>query len=271
MPTLQQIDDELERRELIASIQGGATPTEPKRAGPTPAQGAESSGFLEDTLDVAQEFGSGLGRSIAKGLDVVTYPQQTILGNLGRLTGVMKPDEYLDITDATDEVLSGGQMDPGTARDMVAGAGELVPEVAAMATPIGLSGALALKGARALGKVGEGAAGLRGARAAAAKPRVTVRGGQVVDDVPARMGRLEATAKGAGVGALLGDDAVEGGLTGAAAINLLFNTPAGRVFTLAMSRKMGGEKFTTAAWHSMNPQNRAKLWELFKSFKKGAK
>jgi hypothetical protein len=97
--------------------------------------------------------------------------------------------------------------------------------------------------------------------------------GDVVDGgLPKAMGRGEATLNAAGVGALLDDDAIEGAGTGAAAMNLLFNTPAGRLFTLAMSRKTGAGKLTTAAWHGMNRQNRRAIMDMFKSFtKKGAK
>ncbi len=134
----------------------------------------------------------------------------------------------------------------------------------------GLTGALAKKGAAALGRVQSGRAGLAGATAAAAKPRVRVAAGGAVEEPVKRLSKegLKATGAAASVGALVDDDPLVGGLTGATAMNLLFNTPAGRVFTLAMSRKMGGEKITQAAWHSMNPQNRARFWEFFKSFQK---
>ena len=270
MPTLQQIEDEIERRELIASIQGGATPTEPN---PAPTSAAE---FMSQLDSVEAKGAPGVGEVATAAVRGLPFANEigaaaaAIPASFG--SGQALGDVYSDIL-GTEQMKEAEFAEANPEIDALAqGAGELYSlGVAGASAPVrGLSGALAAKGASALNKVKSGVGGLRGARAAAAKPRVTVRGGQMVDDVP-KPSRLAATAEGAAVGAILGDDPIEGGLTGAAAINLLFNTPAGRVFTLAMSRKMGGEKFTQAAWHAMNPQNRAKLWELFKSFKKGAK
>ena len=244
----QAILDEIERRELIATLQGGAT----------------ERNITPDAEVSAAEHMAGISsdRVTPKELLTATVRGLPFANELGSAAAAV-PASFgsgKGIGDTYSEILaSEEQKEASFAAEMPAAAalGEGLGNAYAMVPAIGLSGALAAKGASALSKVGRSVSGLRGGSAAAKAAKG-----------PSRLG---ATAKAASVGALIDDDPIEGSLTGAAAVNILFNTPAGRVFTLAMSRKLGGQKFTTAAWHAMNPQNRAKLWQLFKSFKKGAK
>ena len=278
MPTLAEIDEELERRELIASIEGGRTATEQIPAGASAAAGAQANlEGIPENLGNTPEMGAAILRGIP-GASQLGTGIAAAAASFG--SGQSIGDTYSDMREADEMEAAAFEEAAPALSDFAGGLGTAAAAIplGAVGAARGLSGALAAKGAAALGKVGSKVTGLRGARAAAEAPAAgkRYRGGKIMGDVeapPPPRGRLKGTMDAAAIGAVLDDDAVEGAGTGAALFNLLFNSPMGRAFNLAMGRKMGGSKLTQAAWHGMNPQNKKQVKDLFKTFlkSKGAK
>lgn len=277
------------KRELLEEIarrrgldtKGGAMPVVGNPQGPSAAGGGSAPPSLEaiqaeqvaiqlpGIQDSARSLlrGATLGLSDKLGAAVASLPtamKQLQVGYQGPTVG----EAYSDIKGTIDfEAEEASAAAPGVS-ELLEGVG-----VAGTIGATGLPGATAAALKRGAARVGLGGAkGSSAARGATTKPRFTAAQVAAGEHLPKAMGRTEATVKAAGVGALLDDEAIEGAGIGAAAMNLLFNTPMGRLFTLAMARKSGAGALTTAAWHGMNRQNRRAMMDMFKSFsKKGAK
>lgn len=298
MPTLQEIEDEIERRELIASIQSAPTATEQQPAGPvpTPQQGlaglrdAMQAGAVRDReeeelglTNAAAQFTRGLvpGANFL-GASVAAIPAKYLHGDERALSDIR--DEMLELEDVKEEKLD--EIDPGLkTAGTVAGVGSL-----AAAPARALGGALARKGSAALAGTKSGA---RAARGAVSKPRVRVPAGGALPQATKKTSRLKGAVEGAKVGAGLDvtDAAITGDLTpdmmlGGAAVGMgalgpalkaiknskavknvgsaLVDSPGGRKILSYFVGKTVGPKTANAAWHGLNPANQAKLKRIWK-------
>jgi hypothetical protein len=269
----QAIADEIERRELIASIQGGATPTEPN---PQPTSALEN---IQGLAQVERPTVGQTATAAVRGLPLANEmgsAAAAIPASFG--SGESLGATYGDILGSEQaKEAEFAEAQPGM--DALAqGAGEAF----ALAAPVtGLTGALAQKGAKALGKVKSGVQGLRGAKAAAAKPHFTgaqVAAGKHLGTKPKGWIRSagEGAAEGAALDAVLGEDldVMQGAKAGASLGSLrkfLTDTPAGKSMWLKIVRKMGGGPLTEAAWQAQNPRNQVVFKELYDALKRRAK
>lgn len=300
MPTLQEIEDEIERRELIASIQSAPTATEQQPAGPvpTPQQGlaglrdAMQAGAVRDReeeqlglTNAAAQFTRGMlpeGWANMAGASVAAIPAKYLHGD-ERSLGEIR-DEMLELEDIKEDKLD--EIDPGLkTAGTVASVGSL-----AAAPARALGGALARKGSAALGSTKMGA---RAARGAASKPRVRVPAGGALPQATEKTSRLKGAWEGVKVGAGLDvtDAAITGDLTpdmmlGGAAVGMgalgpalkaiknskaaqnvgsaLVDSPGGRKILSFLVGKTVGPKTANAVWHGLNPANQAKLKRIWK-------
>lgn len=285
MPTLQEIEDEIERRELIASIQSAPTATEQQPAGPvpTPQQGlaglrdAMQAGAVRDReeeqlglTNAAAQFTRGMlpeGWANMAGASVAAIPAKYLHGD-ERSLGEIR-DEMLELEDIKEDKLD--EIDPGLkTAGTVASVGSL-----AAAPARALGGALARTGSKALGSTKSGAQAL-GGRAGGAWEGA--KAGAKLDAAGVLMGDLEAdmTQTGAAAGAIAPE--ITKAITGAAKkggrgkllkalTEGLLDSPGGRKILALGVNKLAGGKTANAAWHALNPANQAKLKRIIEGLK----
>ena len=268
----EELMQEMLRREATrrgVDIGGGATPVPGNPQGPSAAeftQGLSSSrpegGEWHDEPRAALR-GLTMGASDSVGSAIAAVPasfgSDKGIGEVYkdiRGTTQMQEDDYAAANPGLKQALEVG----GT----VAGAGGA------------LAGSLAKLGGKALAGTKSGLAATRAARAGA-KPRVTVRGGKVLEDAVKPVGKLRAgtvgAVKGATADAIWDDelDVGQGGKMGALG-GILFNTPAGRAFLASQGGKIGGRTLSKVIYYGMHPSSRRKILSALKKFMtKGSK
>lgn len=285
MLTREEILAALTQRGVDVSTLGAATPAGANPAGPTPAPQQLPAGMLdalkhEGTRDssmgeVAQEFGSGWGRSVlnnsADVANVVTTPARSIANKGLELLGA--ESRVPEIPQLGDDMFPGGQMAAGEEQGMIAEAGELGPEILSFAggagglgsTVRGLSRTLGRGSSRVAAKARKAPSSARGG---SSKPRVQVRNGQQVGGPTPNRGGFKNFMKDQASGATAGA-AVGGATTGdplkGAMYGMAMNNPLGRWAMSRMAGNMFGDKARALTYVGSHPATKRAARRLAKA------
>lgn len=276
MPTIDEIDREIQRRQLIAELQGGP-PAEPELTTEQKGQNvidmmkgtAARDHTLEDETpgtfsqiagsvargavgDIANRAGSAVAAAAQIAPDVLS-------GGTGPLFGEVYEDMLGTERMKEADFAESNPIEDSRARALGLGGGVGLTLATGPAQAVGST--LAKLGSRALAGTKSGAQATRGLASA------MKRGAGKVASSTGKIGA--STAKGAAVGAVISNDPVEGGKWGLG-MGLLFNTPIGRAFLASQGAKFGGKKLSKAIYYGLHPSSRSKIMEAFNKFR-GAK